>query len=114
MRSRRKTRSRAREARIGVVEDADAEADAVVDEANGHRVHRDVSAAEVNTCFVTAQSGRASKSATGPLRRSRETPRLAASSHRGPGPGNFVNGGSRYKGAAQSKNRKRRNFYVRI
>ena len=53
----RRIRSGTRMEGTGEAEDADAEADVVVDEASGRKVHRDVSAMEGSTCSVTARIG---------------------------------------------------------
>ena len=107
---KRRLRSRTRGDRIGVDVDTDVEADVVADAVPSRgRVRLDVFAAGVSTSSEIAPSGRESRKIARSLsKRSRETPSLVTSSHREWGPGKSISGGCRCKGAAQIKNRKRR------
>ena len=58
METGKRIRSGIRMEETGEAEDADAEADVVVDEASWRRVHRDVSAAGANICSVTVRTGK--------------------------------------------------------
>ena len=56
--TKRRMRSGDRMQGTGEAKDADVEADVVVDEASGRKVHPDVSAAGANICSVTVRTGK--------------------------------------------------------